>query len=399
MDDRSRTSARDIRRRNRSILLSKLFFDAPLSRLELAQLTGLSGATVSNLTGELVDERLIVPVGQVESDGGRPRVMLRVDPRYGYLVGADVGETGVKVELFDLAMERRGEADLPLAGERPTPAEVADHVVAGLARVLGAAGVQADQVIGIGVAVPGMVERGESIAVHAPTIGWQAVPLERLLRERGVTAPVFVDNGAKAQGRAEMWFGAGRGARHAVVALVGSGVGAAVINDGAAYRGAGSTAGEWGHTTLVYGGRECRCGARGCLEAYVGAGAVVERHREVGGGLAGDDQEAAIAALLADPSAEAERVLAETADYLGAGIANLINLFNPERVVLGGWAGLLLGPRLLPRIREAAERQALAFPFGQVTVEMGSLGSDAVAFGAAMLPLEALLGAGADPRR
>ncbi|MFG2821793.1 ROK family protein [Kitasatospora sp. NPDC048365] len=399
MDDRSRTSARDIRRRNRSILLSKLFFDAPLSRLELAQLTGLSGATVSNLTGELVDERLIVPVGQVESDGGRPRVMLRVDPRYGYLVGADVGETGVKVELFDLAMERRGEADLPLAGERPTPAEVADRVVAGLAQVLGAAGVQADQVIGIGVAVPGTVERGESIAVHAPTIGWQAVPLEQLLRERGVTAPVFVDNGAKAQGRAEMWFGAGRGARHAVVALVGSGVGAAVINDGAAYRGAGSTAGEWGHTTLVYGGRECRCGAQGCLEAYVGAGAVVERHREAGGGLAGDDQEAAIAALLADPSAEAERVLAETADYLGAGIANLINLFNPERVVLGGWAGLLLGPRLLPRIREAAQRQALAFPFGQVTIEMGSLGSDAVAFGAAMLPLEALLGAGADPRR
>src|SRR6266581_4204028 len=102
-----RTTARDIRRRNRSVLLSKLYFSAPLSRLELSQLTGLSPATVSNVTAELVEERLIVEAGQVESDGGRPRVLLRVDPEYGYVIGIDVGETGVKVELFDLSMTCR----------------------------------------------------------------------------------------------------------------------------------------------------------------------------------------------------------------------------------------------------------------------------------------------------
>src|SRR5256884_6200218 len=95
---RTRTTARDIRRRNRSTLLSTLFFQAPLSRLELSQVTGLSAATVSNVTAELVEERLVVEAGQVESDGGRPRVLLRVDPRYGHVIGIDRGETGVPAD-------------------------------------------------------------------------------------------------------------------------------------------------------------------------------------------------------------------------------------------------------------------------------------------------------------
>src|ERR1700754_1341010 len=101
-----RTTVRDLRRHNRSLLLSKLYFDGPLSRHELSRLTGLSAATVSNVTAELGEERLIVEAGLVESDGGRPRVLLRVDPGYGHVIGIDVGETGVKVELFDLAMSR-----------------------------------------------------------------------------------------------------------------------------------------------------------------------------------------------------------------------------------------------------------------------------------------------------
>jgi len=92
----SRATVRDLRRRNRSAVLSRLYFDGPLSRQELAQLTGLSAATVSNVTAALVDERLIVEAGQVDSDGGRPRVLLRVNPGYGHVVGIDVGETGVK---------------------------------------------------------------------------------------------------------------------------------------------------------------------------------------------------------------------------------------------------------------------------------------------------------------
>lgn len=169
------------------------------------------------------------------------------------------------------------------------------------------------------------------------------------------------------------------------------------MTNGVTYRGASSSAGEWGHTTLVYGGRPCRCGVRGCLEAYVGAEAVIERFREARGGqpVPGEDEESQLSALLdaAGTSAAARRVLAETAEYLGAGVANLINLFNPERVVLGGWAGMALGG-LLPAVRESAGRQALRQPYEQASIELGLLGVDAVALGASTLPIARLLTAG-----
>jgi predicted NBD/HSP70 family sugar kinase len=397
-----RTTVRDLRRHNRSALLSKLYFDGPLSRQELSQLTGLSAATVSNVTGELVEERLIVEAGMVDSDGGRPRVLLRVDPAYGQVVGIDVGETGVTVELFDLAMGRLARVDHPLPSPRPDPATVAAQITAGLREVVLAAGTDTDGVLGVGVGVPGTVEQGATTLVHAPTIGWESVPLGELLRSSGVEPLLYFDNGATTQGQAEMWFGAGRGARHAVIALVGSGVGAAVITDGVTYRGATSSAGEWGHTTIVYGGRSCRCGARGCLEAYVGAEGLLDRFRQARGGrpAPGDDEQSRVDALIAaaDRSKTAARVLDETAGMLGAGIADLINLFNPERIVLGGWAGLALGARLLPRIREATAAHALRHPYGQTSIELCELGPDAVAQGAATLPVAALLSRGTDPR-
>ena len=470
--DSTRTTTRDIRRQNRSILVSKLFFDGPLSRLELSQLTGLSSATVSTVTAELIDDRLIVEAGQVESGGGRPRVLLRVDPAYGFVVGVDVGETGVTVELFDIALQRLASVIRPVGSHRPDPQTVVAEIVGGIADVLArhaevAAGnaevvagnaevvagdadpaddsdestlnrhrsVGAADIVGVGIGVPGIVAEGARAAhalpgptsrsrpaagrtslVHAPTIGWDGVALADMLAEAGVAAPIFVGNGAKTQAQAEVWFGAARGARHAIVALVGSGVGAAVISDGVPYQGTTSSAGEWGHTTLVYGGLQCRCGARGCLEAYVGAEGILDRyaasacpdHRAPSGGNGSPggsaDEMAGIAALVASATGErsdpaAADLLAETAAFLGTGIGNLINLFNPERVVLGGWAGLALGSVALPQIRAAAETQALAHPYDQVRIELSELGVDAVALGAATLPLAELLQRGDDPRR
>jgi predicted NBD/HSP70 family sugar kinase len=199
-----------------------------------------------------------------------------------------------------------------------------------------------------------------------------------------------------------MWFGAGRGTRHAVIALIGSGVGATVITDGTTYRGATSSAGEWGHTTLTYGGRQCRCGALGCLEAYVGAEGILDRYRKARGGKAipRGDEPSQLDFLLEslDRSATAADVVAETVGYLGAGIANLVNLFNPERIVLGGWAGVRLGALLMPEIRVATAAHALRHPYEQTSIVLCELGQDAVAVGAATLPVESLLGLGSDPR-
>ncbi|NEA33896.1 ROK family transcriptional regulator [Streptomyces sp. SID13031] len=392
--DVRRTTVRDMRRSNRSVLLTAIYRDGPLSRFELGQQTSLSAASVSNLVGELLDEGVVEDAGSVESDGGRPRVLLRVAPTFGYVVGAEVGETRVRVELFDLAMNVLAMAVYPIETPKPDPALAVKYVLTGLQAVLDEARVGADDVLGMGVAVAGVVEGPADAVVHAQTLGWDAVPLGAMLAAK-TDIPIQVDNGANTLGQAEMWFGAGRGATDAVVALVGSGVGAALVTGGISYRGTRSSAGEWGHTTIMYGGRLCRCGAMGCLEAYVGAEGVLERYRLASAGelIAGGDEEAAFNGLLdaVGTSATAEKVVEDTIGYLGAGFANLVNLFNPERIVLGGWSGLLLGERYLPQLREATARHALRQPYAQVSIELCELGRDAVAMGAATLPILRLL--------
>jgi predicted NBD/HSP70 family sugar kinase len=267
--------------------------------------------------------------------------------------------------------------------------------------VIKTAGIPADHVLGIGVGVPGVVVHDEEEYISAPSLGWEKLPLLQLL-EPALPAPVMLDNGAKTMGRAEMWFGGGRDARDVAVVLLGTGVGAAFFNDGSLYRGATSSAGEWGHTCIVVGGRRCRCGAEGCLEAYVGAGAILERwtQRSRRVVLSSTDERQRLQELLvvAQSSQSAAAVLDETARYLGAGLGNLVNLFNPERIVIGGWVGHLLGPQLLESIRQAAAAQALRYPFSHVEIDIGRLGPDAVALGAATLVVERFLASGGRPR-
>jgi predicted NBD/HSP70 family sugar kinase len=386
MDERRRSTVRDLRRDNRSVLLWTLFANQPCSRKDLSEATGLSTASVSNVIRELISDGIVIEAGSVDSDGGRPRILLEMNPGRRYVAGVDVGETRVMVELFDLTMSVRARAEYALDPREHGVDVVVDRIGAGLAKVLSEGGVDPSAVLGVGVGVPGVVEQGTEVLVHGQAYGWDAIPLERLLQP-AVGLPLFIDNGAKTMGQAELWFGAARNARQAVVCLMGSGLGASIIT-GSPGRGGSSAAVEWGHTTIELGGRSCRCGSRGCLEAYVGAEAILDRY---GLGAAGEDEESALATLISASTARAAEILNETALYLGAGIANLINLFGPERIIIGGWAGLLLGERILPGIREAARQHSLTHRYEQTSIELGRMGSDAVALGAATLPMERFL--------
>jgi len=369
------------------VLLWSLFIGQPCSRQDLSWATGLSTASVSNVVREFISEGIVAEAGSVDSDGGRPRALLRMDPDYGRVIGVDVGETRIRVEMFDMTMALRASADYPLDSRDQGIDVVVDRVQAGIASVLADGDCDPSAILGAGIGVPGVIEHeGQQTLVYAQTYGWDAVPLGQLLRPAG-DFPLYIDNGAKTMGQAELWFGAGRGARQVVVCLMGSGLGASIVT-GAPGRGGTSAAVEWGHTTVEVGGRSCRCGSRGCLEAYVGAGAILDR---AGRALPGQDEEAALAALVAANDPRADEILNETAVYLGAGIADLVNLFGPERIILGGWAGLLLGERLLPAIREAAREHSLTHRFAQTSIELGRLGTDAVALGAATLPMERFL--------
>ncbi|MFE0674226.1 ROK family protein [Streptomyces sp. NPDC058867] len=388
---RNRRTVRDLRRENRSAVLQRLYFDGPLSRFELGPATGLSSGSVSNVVADLLADGVLEEAGNVESDGGRPRTLLRVAPGSGHMIGVDVGETRVRVELFDLALTELARSERPLEAEGYAAEAVVGHIRDAVAEVLDTAGTAPERLLGVGIGVPGIVEHSEDrgAVVHGQTVGWDGVAVERLLREcRALppSVPYFVDNGARTLGQAEMWFGAGRGARSAIVVLIGSGVGACVVTpeaeDGRAVEG--------GHLTVRVGGRRCRCGALGCLEAYAGAEALLDRWREAGGRPPRSaDQESALVALVAaaDRDPVARGLLEETAEYIGAGLSDLINLFQPERILIGGWAGLRLGPVLLPDIRRHAAAYALRYPAERVSVDLGGLGPDAVTVGAAILPL------------
>ncbi|MGW9453368.1 ROK family protein [Streptomyces sp. NPDC055632] len=403
MHARSGRTVRDLRRENRTAVLRRLYFDGPMSRLTLGPATGLSSGSVSNVVAELVAEGLVEEAGSVDSAGGRPRTLLRISPGSGFMIGVDIGETRIRIELFDLALTELARTERPLASSGPRTARydvdlVVAHLREGIAEVLRTAEVPAELLLGVGVGVPGIVARTpeDGAVVHGQTVDWDAVPLERLLREHvelPASVPYRIDNGAKTLGQAEMWFGAGRGARSAVVVLFGSGVGACVVTDP---MGPGRAL-EWGHLTVRVRGRRCRCGSQGCLEAYAGAEALLERWREAGGRPPeGTDEETALTAMLAAaypagagtaPDATALAVLEETAEFLGAGFADLINLFQPERILVGGWAGLQLGTRFLETVTGYARAYALRYPASRTGIGLGTLGPEAVTVGAALLPL------------
>ncbi|MFF5336149.1 ROK family protein [Streptomyces sp. NPDC013181] len=413
MAERDRRTVRDLRRGNRARVLQRLYFDGPLSRQELGPATGLSPGSISNVVSELVAEGVLEEAGVVDSDGGRPRTLLRVAPAGGLLIGIDIGETRIRVELFDLSLTELARTERMLAQHGYDVDRIVGHVRSGVADVLRDAGADPHRLLGIGIGVPGIIERDapEGVVgdvgsvVHGQTIDWTAVPFERLLRDAvrvPPEVPFFIDNGAKTLGQAEMWFGGGRGAGASAIALIGSGVGACVNHGDLLDEDRGSQALEWGHTTVQLRGRRCRCGSIGCLEAYAGAEAMRERWHEAGGPLPADaDDETALAALIAaahpvagEPDPVALAVLDETAECLGAALGDLINLFLPERILIGGWAGLLIGPHLLPDIRRYAREYALEHAAARTTIEMGRLGPDAVTVGAATLPLADFLARG-----
>jgi predicted NBD/HSP70 family sugar kinase len=334
----------------------------------------------------------------VTSAGDHPSRTVRVDRGVCHVVGVDVGESAVRAGVFDLTVCAPTAANAPLAaanaplGADATPSQVVRAVTTIIAQVTAEAGVREDEILGVGVGLPGMVTQGSDSLVHAPTIGWHAVPLAALLRQR-IDVPFLVENNATALGRAEMRFGAGREVRNAVVAFFGIGVGACIISDGVIQRGATSSAGEFGHSVIVMDGQPCRCGGAGCLEAYVGAAALAARHaaarhRPV---PADDELVSAVQDLLVTDGIRAGRcVVAEAVDYTGLALANLINVLDPGLIVLGGWVGLLLGTHHREELEQAVARYALPGPLAHTRITVSELGPDAVALGAETLPIDLL---------
>lgn len=388
------TTTKELRLQNRATVLQEIVLRGSVTRGELANVTRLSAATVANVVVGLIDEGLVREDGTQPSRGGRPSAVLTVKADGAAMLGADVGERGVAVELFDLSMRLLDREFSEVPDREADPGQIRTALDAAVTAILARNADVGPRVIGLGLGLPGIVENadaGPDALLYAQSLGWDEVRVGDLVDARGL--PVSAENGAKTLATAERWFGALRGVDDALVALLGRGVGLAILSEGRLTRGSRSSAGEWGHTRVGLDGPECRCGAHGCLEAYVGAHAILERWRDLGAVVEGEGWRALSALFDAAGAGDsvARRAVDETLDVLGVALANLVNLTNPSTVLVGGWVGLLImaseAERLEMRIRDAALRR----PGTQFDLGLCRFEGDSVSMGAALLPLQQLI--------
>ncbi|GAA1556551.1 ROK family protein [Streptomyces globosus] len=351
-----------------------------LTQAEIARSTGLSAATVSNIVREL-KEGGTVEVTDTSSGGRRARsVSLSGDA--GIVIGVDFGHTHLRVAVGNLAHRVLAEEAAPLDVDASW-ADGFDRAEALVGELIAGIGVDLGKVIGVGLGVPGPIDvESGTLGSTAILPGWAGInPREELSRRLGV--PVHVDNDANLGALGELVWGSGRGVKDLAYIKVASGVGAGLVINGQIYRGPGGTAGEIGHITLDESGPVCRCGNRGCLETFAAARYVLPLLQGTHGpGLTMER----VVELARDGDPGCRRVIADVGRHVGSGVANLCNLLNPTRVVLGGSLAEA-GELVLAPIRESVGRYAIPSAARQLSVLTGSLGSRAEVLGALALVL------------
>ncbi|WP_190128149.1 ROK family transcriptional regulator [Streptomyces mashuensis] len=351
-----------------------------LTQAEIARATGLSAATVSNIVRELKD------TGTVDvtptSSGGRRARSVSLSGDAGTVVGVDFGHTHLRVAIGNLAHRVLAEEAEPLDVDASAAQGLAraEHLVN---RLIEKAGIDRGKIIGVGLGVPGPIDVESGVLGSTAILpGWAGTNPRDDLAAR-LDVPVHVDNDANLGALGELVWGAGRGATDLAYIKVASGVGAGLVINGRIYRGPGGTAGEIGHITLDEAGPVCRCGNRGCLETFTAARYVLPLLHSAHGP---DLTVPRMVRLAHDGDPGCRRVIADVGRHIGSGVANLCNLLNPSRVVLGGdlaEAGeLVLGP-----IRESVSRYAIPSAARQLEVVPGALGGRSEVLGALALVL------------
>lgn len=382
---------------NRNVVLDAIRSVRDLSRVELAAMTGLTGATVSNIVRRLIDDGYVYEVGQGVSTGGKPRTMLRINRTGAYAVGVAIDDgsaTSVLIDLMGAPVARRRSA----AGQHSKPSTVIAHVARDVVSLVDEAGIDADRVVGVGVATPGPIDHTRGVVLSPPNMGrWHNVALRAELADLIGRWPVLVDNDATVAAMAERWVGNASFAGNFASVYMGTGIGTGIFIGGQVYRGSSSNSGELGHISLDPVGARCFCGNRGCVELFSAPPAVVAAARAgiaqgKGAGLdlrgASVRQDYARICLAAEhghPLALA--VIARAAEYLGYAAVSLINLLDLDLVVLTGPAFARVGSIFAEAVEREVATRSLARETRTVEIRLSGIADDIVPIGAAALLL------------
>ena len=368
----------------RADVLRVIALDGPIPRTRIADALGVSSATVTTITRELIESGLVTMSGKRPASGrrGRPLEMLSIAPDAATVLGAKVSDDHVTAVTTDLRGSITGRWVLPF-----DPRE--DDAAGRLARLL-LDTVGDVPLVGVGLGVPGTVASGDAGAVTTPMFGWRDLPLGSIASDV-LGVPVVVDNDVNTLATWQHLHGAARDVENFLTVTIGRGIGLGVHLDGAVRRGRGG-AGELGHTLVIIDGPPCDCGRRGCLEAIAAEPAMVAQARDRG--IIGPDDGIDDLRLLAKDSEEAAEVFATAGAHLGRAVANLVNLLAPDAIVVAG-EGVVAWPLLAEGFVPAFEAGILDV-HTDTTVIVEPWADDAWAQGAAALVLGWVLGASPD---
>jgi predicted NBD/HSP70 family sugar kinase len=385
-------SLRSLRELNRGRVIDALRERGTASRAEIARITGLSRSTVSSIVSDLIADGLLseqeaTGVAHGEA-GGRPPVLLTLNPSAGLAIGVDFGHTHLRVAVSDLSHRVLAEAGRDLDTDHSAEQGL-DAAAELVGKVLDEAGVGRQRVLGVGMGLPGPINRiSGTVGSSSILPGWVGVNAAAEM-ERRLGLPVHVENDANLGALAEFVWGAGRDHSDVIYIKLSSGVGAGLLFAGRLHQGAGGTAGEIGHTPAQSGTAICRCGSRGCLETVASARAIAEQLGTSRGEPVSTEE---LLALIQEGDPAAARLIGEAGREIGVALAGLVNLVNPDCVIVGGDLSAA-GDVITQPVLESIRRYAITSAAEQVTVVPGVLGERAELLGALALVLHAPDGA------
>jgi glucokinase-like ROK family protein len=364
-----------VKKNNKALVLQLIMEKEPISRADIAQVSGLHKATVSSLVNELLEEDLIFESGPGESSGGRRPVILHFNKVAGYAVGIDIGVNYVLCVLTDLKGNILFEKNQSVK-RTPYPS-IMSIIQSMIQSIIDEMPASRYGIVGIGVGVPGIVNKQGSILL-APNLGWTNIQLKKDIEEL-FHVPVIIENEANAGAFGEQQFGAGQDFQNILYISAGIGIGVGIILNKELYQGKNGFSGEMGHMIIDLNGKPCSCGSRGCWEAYASENALLE--------LANTDSLESLIELAENRDETAQKLFGEIGTYLGYGINNIINTFNPDQVILGN--RLALARQWIEQpIRTTIENHTLTHHQKEMHLDFPKLGKYSTSLGVSAFVVE-----------
>lgn len=378
-----------IRAINRSNVLNTIKTNGSISRIAIARKTGLSAATVTGITADLIADGLIYEKEEGDSRGGRRPILLAINPRGGYVVGIKLMEDHAIGAITDLEASIVAKYSSKLTDQSlDTAIEILVEVVEVL---MNEGGIDNEQLLGVGIGLAGIVNAKKGVLRYSPYFGWHDVPLVEILQTR-LQVPVHIDNDVNTLTLNEQLFGTGQGIENFITVTIGRGVGLGIVVNGQIYRGGYGGGGEFGHTIIDPQGNQCDCGKKGCLETYVSDPALLRLASEAAARGELPEKVSTIEqfnSLAESGDNTARSIIAQAGVVLGYGIANLINIFNPQEVIISG-EGVRAGEIMFTPMRETISQYVISGLADDTDICIDIWEDDAWARGAASLVLREL---------